>query len=78
LNLWLLLQLAYFSELSDHSSTKINAYANLKASVYKYQTNREQWQSLFYWSKTAAANPNTQLSLIAQASPLALHVEFKR
>jgi hypothetical protein len=32
LNLWLLLQLGYFSELLDHSSTKINAYTNLTAS----------------------------------------------
>ena len=78
LNLWLLLQLGYFSELLDHSSTKINAYTNLTASVYKYPTNREQWQSLFYWSETGAANANTQVSLIAQASPLALHLEFKR
>ena len=50
----------------------------LTASVYKYQTNREQWQSLFYWSETGAANANTQVSLIAQASPLTLHLEFKR
>ncbi|MGB7956557.1 MAG: hypothetical protein WCF23_21495 [Candidatus Nitrosopolaris sp.] len=57
---------------------KNHEYTNLTASVYKYQTNREQWQSLFYWSETGAANANIQVSLRAQASPLALHLEFKR